>query len=65
MTNADRTVCWLPHDQDLPVGWRFAEQAASHHAAHGLLIEPDPDNAVAAYAAEVAQTRPVAIVMGD
>ncbi|MGF7178378.1 hypothetical protein [Azospirillum doebereinerae] len=62
---ADRTLQWLPHGKDMPVGWRAAQQAASHHNAHAILIEPDPDNAVALYAAEVAATRPTAIVMGD
>ncbi len=64
---ADHTTRWLPHGQDLPAGWRFAEQTDSHPGAPADLIEPDPHNAVTlyAYAAEVAAMRPVAIVMGD
>lgn len=54
------TFRWLPHGHPLPPGWRLAAQAPSHHSAHAVLIEPDPDNAVAAYAAEVEALRSAA-----
>jgi len=63
---ADKTLQWHPLGKDIPVGYRVADQVASHHSAHAVLIEPDPHcTAIAAYAADVAALAPTAIVMGD
>lgn len=60
----EKTFRWLPHGHPIPPGWRLAAQALSHHTAHAVLVEPDPDNPVAAYAAEVQALRSAA-TLGD